>query len=241
LSYEYQVASLTKPIVAHAIRKQIKAGKLHLNTAVADVLERDIAFEKEAGDVTIQQLLQHTGGHSYGDSDPLWIRGSESTGPDCRAAAEYVARHRKNPGGRISYSNAGYCLLGEVLKKVSPATLDHDLVIDIIHTPLGAAGGWVSTLPEVHAKLRETFPLDLLEPPPLPLVDGSWYAYGWRWWPEPQMGAQWTHTGRLPGLLAVALADGTDTLMVAHFQGDPPDFQRAAAEFGRSAWPCMSL
>lgn len=245
MHHDYHVASLTKPLVAHAIAQRIAAGEFDLDTPIERLLGQELAFDPETGRTTVRHLLQHTGriGHPD-DLDPLWTRGSGTPStPDCRAAAAYVAGlpPETKLGGQTFYSNAGYCLLGELLLRTPTETSEPVVLPAILRQPFGAAGGWHAPLPGVHAALKATLPLILLPPSSAPLPDGSWYSYGWRWWPEPRMmGTHWTHTGRLPGLLAVALTDGTDKLLIAHFDGDPPDFQAAAAAFGEEAWQCVS-
>ncbi|QPC31768.1 beta-lactamase family protein [Caldimonas thermodepolymerans] len=241
----YPAASLTKPLVAHAIRGQVERGALRLEAKAADLLPGLAWSGPGTQDITLQHLLQHTAGLGRRDGrDPLWHHGGTSDGvPDCEAAAQYIVTQPtlRTPGVQAEYSNVGYCLLGLLLRQQAgagelelPAAL-----LQALHAPLGAAGGWRATLPEMHAALARTLPLRHLEAPPQPLPDGSWYAWSWRYWPKPAAGAPWTHTGRLPGFLAVALTDGRSRLLVAHFDGDPADYHAASQRFGRQAWGCL--
>ena len=243
--HRYRAASLTKPRVAWEVRRLAGRGALALDVPVRSLLPQLEFAAHGAGAVTVRQLLQHTAGLApSGPGDPLFRRGAASVaGADCAAAARHVARHRPPhaPGRSTRYSNAGYCLLGEILlARMDAQALAASGLEPVLRSPLGAAGGWADTLAELHAGLHRTLPLERLDPPPQTLPDGSWYAYGWRYWPVPGAGAPWTHTGRLEGMVAVALTDGEDRLLVAHFDGDPGDHQAAAARFGRQAWPCMS-
>lgn len=245
LDWHYEAASLTKPRVAYAVRRMVESGQLQLDDTAASLLPGFRFGGAGTQQITVRHLLQHTAGLGYPPGrDPLWYRGGAHEGdPDCAAAARHALRYRTRhvPGVHATYANAGYCLLGEVLLRraddagVQPAELE-----DVLRSPLGAAGGWQAPLPEIHRALAATLPPAMLPSPAEPLPDGSWYAYGWRYWPRPDAGAPWTHTGRLPGMLAVALSNGRDQLIVAHFDGDPADYHAAAARFGRQAWPCMS-
>lgn len=242
LRHEYPVASLTKPLIAHAVARHIAAGDFGLDTPIADALD-EIAFHPDTGRITIRQLLQHSGGLGRPDGlDPLWTRGpGTGTHPDCRAAAVYVAGLPPDASltGRTFYSNAGYCLLGELLAQVAMDGPEDERIRALTTQPLGGAGAWIAPLEDVYDGLRATLPLTHLEPSAVPLEDGSWYGYGWRWQPVAGRGAPWMHAGRLPGVLSVALTDGDGRLVVAHFDGDPADALGAAARFGAAAWPCM--
>lgn len=245
-NHPYHVASLTKLLVAAEIRNLIHAGSIELNTPVASLLPDHAFTGDNTRRITVRHLLQHTSGFGHPKSrDPLWYRQNTTPEPDCAAAARYLLTvpTEHPPGEQTSYSNTGYCLLAEVLlhldtQQPSAGTLDAPFR-RVLQSPYGGAGGWRASLPSAYAALHSTLPLEVLPHPPHPLSDGSWYNHGWRWWPQLQAGAPWTHTGRLQGFLAVALTDGRDRLLVAHFDGDPADFHATAARFGKQAWACM--
>jgi len=237
---QWPAASLTKPLVAAEIRRLIEADALRLDTPVAQALGRTHGrYDPALGHTTVRHLLQHTAGLDRASSgDPLWREDGE---PDCSAAAARLLQGPLDypPGQRVAYSNAGYCVLGEILKRHAPR-LDRDMR-RVLQSGLGAAGGWSSPLDTLHGRLRSTLPIPPLAPMAR-LADGSYYTYGWRYWPAHQRtGAPWTHTGRLPRMLAVALSDGADALLVAHFSGDPADWEAASQDFNRKAWQCMHL
>lgn len=240
--HRFHAASLTKPRVAHAIKVLADRGVIGLDSTVASNLPEHLFVGSGTRQVTVRELLQHTGGLGRADGlDALWYRAHDQERADCALAARYVLTlpTKGVPGERTEYSNAGYCLLAEILLRHAdnPAVAD---LAPVLRSPYGGAGGWVATLTEIHRGLGETLPLQQLPAPPQTLPDGSWYSYGWRYWPQPLAGASWTHTGRLPGFLAVALTDGERELLVAHFEGDPPDYHAAAERFGRQAWRCMT-
>lgn len=241
VGYRYRAASLTKPRVAHAIRALEEQGVLRLDDTVATLLP-ELAFTgKGASAITVRELLQHTAGLGPRARDPFWYRQGDGPLADCAAAARYVVAQpvRTPPGRATAYSNAGYCLLAEILLKHPERVADTDLLA-VLRTPYGGAGGWSATLSGIHDGLRATLPAHDLPAPEGTLPDGSWYAYGWRHWPTLEAGAPWTHTGRLEGMLAIALTDGSEQVLVAHFDGDPADYHAAAARFGKDAWSCLA-
>jgi CubicO group peptidase (beta-lactamase class C family) len=160
--------------------------------------------------------------------------------PDCPAAADHIlhAQFDFEPGERVAYSNAGYCLLGRILLLHEGRLPLADRAM--LKTPLGAAGGWLSTPRELHARLLRTFPLRHIEPS-VALPDGSHYDFGWRHWQASNEGPPWTHFGRLPGLMTLAVTDGRTRLLVAYFDGDPRDVDQTSSRLARSAWRCMQL
>lgn len=227
------MASLTKPLVAAEVRRRIRAGRLDLEQPIRDLLPNAVVVPETAS-ITLRQLLQHRAGFDRSAGDPLFL----TSPPSCKLAAQDVLRRRPErvPGQQVIYSNAGYCIIGEILLK-HPAGADPSIV-DALRSPLGAAGGWRGSLRQLHAALSSTLPLtDIPAQPNLP--DGSHYAYAWRRWPASVDGPRWTHFGRLPGILSLAVSDGEKRMLVAHFKGDPGDVDGAAANASKSLWHCM--
>lgn len=227
------MASLTKPLVAAAIRDQIDDGRLHLQDRLSSVLPGR-RFDAATGGLTLQQLLQHQAGFDASRRDPMFI---DPVG-NCRLAMAEVQRRppEQVPGRAIHYSNVGYCLLGEVLLR-APDRLPTPL-LQALRSPRGAAGGWRASLGDTHAALRATLPVVDL-PSAVQLTDGSYYGYGWRHWPPAAGQPAWTHFGRLPGMLSLAATDGRDRLLVAHFSGDPTDVERASQQAITQLWRCV--
>lgn len=243
----YPAASLTKLLVAAEIKEVIATRRIRLDSPVEKLLPDHAFTGNNTKQVTVGHLLQHTSGiGNPRGADPLWFRHDSEPTPDCAAAAHYALAFPTEypPGYRTTYSNVGYCLLANILLRLneddtSKPILEPELQ-RVLQSPHGGAGGWNAPLPSIYFALLATLPLEILPPPPLTLPDGSWYNHGWRWWPQPQAGPPWTHTGRLQGFLAVALTDGRNRLLVAHFDGDPADYHAAAEHFGRQAWACMT-
>lgn len=227
------MASLTKPLVAAEVRRRIEAGEWHLQDQVAVMLPH-YRLAPESGAITLQQLVQHRAGFDRGRRDPLF----DPAPPSCRrAAAAVLARAPELAvGQQMLYSNVGYCILGELLL-MHPSGLAPELR-HALAAPLGGAGGWRGSLRQLHGALSGSFPLEEMDGLPS-LPDGSHYAYAWRSWPQSTGGPRWTHFGRLPGMLSVAVTDGRGSLLVAHLLGDPPDVDAAAMGLGNDLWRCM--
>ncbi|HTD67462.1 MAG TPA: serine hydrolase domain-containing protein [Candidatus Limnocylindria bacterium] len=130
----FRIASLSKPITGVAIMKLIEDGRLSLDTKALSLLNLHplVVFirdpEPRLRDITIRQLLQHTGGWDRAKSiDPMFrsaqiARAAHTTPP---ATPENVIRYMLGreldfePGARYAYSNFGYCVLGRVIEKVT--------------------------------------------------------------------------------------------------------------------------
>lgn len=228
------MASLTKPLIAEEIRLRVERGQFSLDTSLA-ALVKDHRVDAETGAVTLRQLIQHQAGFDRAASDPLFAGGE----PDCEFAAGVVLGRNPEfpPGERIIYSNAGYCVLGELLKFDSTPLPPH--VDAAVRSPLGAAGGWRSSLSDAYAVFQQMLPLHSM-PTEISLPDGSYYAYAWRHWSKPRY-PEWSHFGRLPGALAIAATDGSDRLLVAYFKGDPKDVDATAESVMKKMWACMPV
>ena len=136
-----RVASLSKSVTALAIMKLVEEGQLSLSHPVfgpAGYL-RAPAYTNEIHDprlyrVTVQQLLEHTGGwdrtigcDGYGACDPIEfpthvaaVMGVANPVGDS-TLIRYLLRQGLHfePGTRFAYSNVGYLVLGKVLEAVT--------------------------------------------------------------------------------------------------------------------------
>lgn len=145
----YQIASMTKPFTATAIMMLVEDEKLSLDDPIAKHISAVPAtWEK----VTIRHLLTHTSGiKSY----------TELPGFSQRIAREETTHERFlksinsfpltfDPGGKFSYSNSGYYLLGMVIEKVSGKPYA-DFLRDRVFKPLGMESSrvndWSAVIP----------------------------------------------------------------------------------------------
>ncbi len=128
----FDAASLTKPVAtAASVMILIEEGKLNL----ADPVIRHIPeFGSEGTDrakITIEQLLTHRAG--FQPDDPLEIyKGT----PEEIFARKYAQPLAALPGSRFIYSDVGYEVLGEVVRRVSGKRLD-EFAAERIFRPLG--------------------------------------------------------------------------------------------------------
>ncbi|QDV49910.1 serine hydrolase [Gimesia fumaroli] len=131
---QFRIASISKPITAVAIMKLVEEDQLELNTRVFDILK---SYQNELSqqgvdprlkEVTIQQLLNHTGGWDRSASfDPMFrsVSFAKQLGTKPPAETEDVIQVMLKqpldfkPGERFAYSNFGYCLLGRVIETVA--------------------------------------------------------------------------------------------------------------------------
>lgn len=130
----FRIASVSKPITAVAVLKLVEEGKLDLDARafgivrLPPVLEAGHPADARLGQITIRQLLQHTGGWDRDRSyDPMFRpkRIAEKTNTSPPASAQAVIRYMLgqpldfDPGSRYAYSNFGYCVLGRVIEQIS--------------------------------------------------------------------------------------------------------------------------
>jgi N-acyl-D-amino-acid deacylase len=130
----FRIASISKPITAVAVLQLVEQGKLGLDERVFDLLKEDPNLpphgtpDPRLPQITIRQLLQHTGGWDRDVSfDPMFrpieIARDLHTAPP--AGQAQVIRYMRGqpldfqPGERYAYSNFGYCLLGRLIEHVS--------------------------------------------------------------------------------------------------------------------------
>lgn len=115
----FRYASVTKLWTADAILTLIKADKLSLNTKLSDILtEIDAPKDPNINEITIRQLLLHRAGfdrYSVFGQDMFGI--GQAICPDNLAGLNEI-KLGFIPDTKTSYSNLGYCLLGEVISRL---------------------------------------------------------------------------------------------------------------------------
>jgi CubicO group peptidase (beta-lactamase class C family) len=114
----FHIASCGKQMTAVAILMLVEAGKLDLDKPAAKYLPEMRGW---AGKVTLRQLLHHVGGipDTY---EALKEQGGVPTGTD---ALKLLARWKRldfPPGTQFAYSDAGYDILGTLIRRVSGRT-----------------------------------------------------------------------------------------------------------------------
>jgi CubicO group peptidase (beta-lactamase class C family) len=133
-STKFRLASLTKQFTAASILLLEEQGKLSLDDPVKKHMpDAPPAWDK----ITIFNLLTHTSGIPNFTSFPDY----QSSEPFPLTPEKLVATFRDKPldfqpGGKYSYSNSGYVLLGYLIEQISGETYEK-FVQDNIFTPLG--------------------------------------------------------------------------------------------------------
>jgi CubicO group peptidase (beta-lactamase class C family) len=130
----FLVASITKTFTATTLMCLVAEGKVELNAPVRRyVPELQLKDEQAADKVTVLHLLNHTAGLDW--------RVSASTGEGDDALERYVTKMAEMEliaplGTRVSYSQAGYNLLGRIIEKVTGQTFEQ-AVAQLLFEPLG--------------------------------------------------------------------------------------------------------
>lgn len=146
----FRIASVSKLITAVAIMKLEEEGLLSLDDIVFGengILNDSIythALDEDIYKINIENLLYHQGGWSSRGRDfmfdPVNIAEKMNVTPPANAATiiQYALtkRLRYQPGTAYEYSNLGYCILGEVIEKLSGETYEMYVNENILH-PLG--------------------------------------------------------------------------------------------------------
>ncbi|MER7758415.1 serine hydrolase domain-containing protein [Streptomyces sp. NPDC097619] len=143
---QYRIGSLTKTFTAVLVLRLRDEGLLDLS----DPLEKHLPGTG-AGDVTVLQLLCHSGGLAAETPGPWWER---SPGALLSGLPEVLGERpfRHEPGRRHHYSNPGYTLLGSLVEALRGRPWAEALRAEVLE-PLGLhrttvepraphAGGW---------------------------------------------------------------------------------------------------
>jgi CubicO group peptidase (beta-lactamase class C family) len=118
----FVLGSVTKTFTATALVRLVDQGLVELDAPVRRyVPELRLTDEHAAETITVLQLLNHTAGLDWGVT--------QDTGEGDDALAGYVAKLAElklvgPPGGRASYSQAGYNLAGRIVEKVTGWTYE---------------------------------------------------------------------------------------------------------------------
>jgi CubicO group peptidase (beta-lactamase class C family) len=122
----FAIASGSKFFTALAVGRLIDAGKLDLETRVAECIPRH--FPLYSREITVRQLLTHTSGiPDYYDEEKVTdfesfrvaVPWCDLSGPKDYLAVFPDEPMKFAPGERFSYSNSGYILLGVVIEELS--------------------------------------------------------------------------------------------------------------------------
>jgi D-alanyl-D-alanine carboxypeptidase len=127
----FEIGSITKQFTAACILQLQEKGKLKIDRPLSDYLP-DAPHARE---VTLRQLLTHTGGlRDYLDGPPTEVARLAARPVAYRDLIARVAKLPLDfpPGSKWSYSNTGYLLLGKVIEKVSGESYEDYLLSHIL-------------------------------------------------------------------------------------------------------------
>ena len=133
LATSFNVGSINKMMTAVAVMRLVQDGRIRLTDTVGHYIP-DYPNREIADNVTIEQLLTHTGGTGdiFGDD---W----ESYRLKLRTHDDYVKHFGSRPpthapGKRFQYSNYGFVLLGAIIERVTGRTY-YEAVADLVYKP----------------------------------------------------------------------------------------------------------
>ncbi len=126
----FDLASLTKPIAtATSVMVLWERGRLRLCDPVADHIPE--FGQNGKGKITVFELLTHQGGLT-----PDNALGDYRDGPDKTWARICTLKPRVPPGSKFLYTDVGYIVLGELVRRKSGKSV-HEFSRDHIFRPLG--------------------------------------------------------------------------------------------------------
>ena len=126
----FDLASLTKPVAtATSVMKLVDEGRLRLDDRVAKHIPEFGQNGKQ--DVTVYDLLIHQSGLTPANS----LRDFDD-GPQRTWERMFALGVRAEPGTKFSYSDVGYLVLAELVRRVSGRDI-HEFSRDQIYQPLG--------------------------------------------------------------------------------------------------------
>lgn len=130
----FRIGSITKPLTGTAVLRLVEAGRLALDTPVAEYLPcLNLSEPGAAQQVTVRMLLTH----SAGLPTDIVLRGTR----DPQGLASFLQAELPRyplvapPGLVSSYSNLGFCLLGHLAEVVTGQTYQ-ELMSTLVFAPL---------------------------------------------------------------------------------------------------------
>jgi N-acyl-D-amino-acid deacylase len=145
----FRIASISKPITAVAVLQLAAAGKFQLRDKLFEILSPrewlPMPHDPRLLEITVLQLLQHTGGWDREVSfDPI-IKPDEIAkalnkplpmGPVDVMRYAFTLKLDHDPGQKYAYSNVGYLMLGRLIEHASGKSYEA-YVKDEVLKPLG--------------------------------------------------------------------------------------------------------
>jgi CubicO group peptidase (beta-lactamase class C family) len=146
----FRIASVSKLITAITVMKLYEEGRIDLDDNVfgKNGILNDSVFlhfqDNRVKDITVRDLLRHTGGWNGKRSDPifnsLYIARKMNVPPP--ASLDDIIQYQLGeklhytPGTKYSYSNFGYAVLGKIIERKTGMTYEDYVQFAILH-PIG--------------------------------------------------------------------------------------------------------
>ncbi|OHA19699.1 MAG: hypothetical protein A3C08_00500 [Candidatus Taylorbacteria bacterium RIFCSPHIGHO2_02_FULL_47_18] len=128
----YRIASISKTFTAVAIMQLAEQGKLHLDDKIHKYLPwfKSRSKDSDSNNITIRQILSHTAGVFRDGNTPHW---ADDKFPDITGLQKSISKAVVFENlTRFKYSNFGFALLGEVVKKISGVSYNEYVSENII-------------------------------------------------------------------------------------------------------------
>lgn len=146
----FRIASISKPITAVAILKLVEDGLLDPDERAFDILDHleplgGEVLDPRVTEVTVRQLLQHSGGWDRDTSfDPMFVprRVTDHLGVELPVVCQDIIRFMLeqpldfDPGSQFAYSNFGYCVLGRIIEEKTGQTYEEYVQKNVL-APVG--------------------------------------------------------------------------------------------------------
>ncbi len=205
LDIQYRIGSITKTFTAALVLRLAEDGVLGLGDRVGEHLE-----STPFGEVTVRQLLSHSGGLQREAVGPMWQTFEGPTESELVASlpeAELIAA----PGRRWHYSNLGYAVIGLLVREATGQSCE-ELINSTFVDPLGLARtSWAAV--ELAAKGYRVDPYqDVLHPEPA--MDQRAAGAGGQMWSTATDLITWSKVlmGCRPDILSTDAVDEMHTL-----------------------------
>jgi len=182
----FRVASVSKLITAVAIMKLVEKKTITLDSKVfgPKAILKDPVFssvaDKRLYDITVRQLLAHSGGWSLHYGDPAFNslvvleRTGETGAASIDSYCRFVASRKLHftPGTRSSYSNMGYMFLGKVIEAVTGQSYEKFVYNEVLR-PVGITDMHIGRSYLSDRRMNEVKYYESEESQPIPAFDGS--------------------------------------------------------------------
>lgn len=142
----FGIGSDTKTFTAVLIFKLIDDGELSLSDKLSDLLP-GVVNENISGEITIQQLLNHSSGLNDYINSNIELVNSTLTNPSyvysINEILSYISAPDFEPGAMHGYSNTNYILLGLIVEEKTGKPY-HEHLRETLLDPLGLSDTWLN-------------------------------------------------------------------------------------------------